>query len=798
MEENAPGRPGIAPRWTSSAKSGVGTALHPQSHLWYTLSHGILNEIYYPRVDTACTRDLGMLVTDGRAYFSEEKRHADPVAKMRVPGVPVYDLANTSRDGRYRIEKTVLADPHRHTLLQWTRFVALQGHPRDYRLYVLLAAHLENHGWGNTAWIGDYKGVPMLFAQRGALALALACSAGWLRRSVGYAGVSDGWQDISRNYRLTREYARAEDGNVALTAEIDVEQAAAGCLVAVGFGRDASEAGHRVRGSLIVGFEPILRDALGHWAEWQDALPVPRGGSSPVRRLDKISPMVIRVHEEKDFRGGVIASLSIPWGFSRGDEDIGGYHLVWPRDLVEAVGGLIACGAWEDARRVILYLEVTQDESGKWPQNMWLDGVPYWSSIQMDETAFPILLLDLAVRAGALRRESYRRYWPMVRRAVAYLVRHGPSTKQDRWEQKPGYSTYTLAVEVAALLVASELAEERGEPELASFLRETADTWNDGIERWTYVTGTELARSVGVDGYYVRIAPPEVITGPAESPEGAPIAGRGLGPSEAEFTQVVSPDVLGLVRFGVRAPDDPRVLNTLRVIDATLRKETPAGPLWYRYTGDAYGEHADGSPSDNDGIGRLWPLLTGERGHYELAAGRPEEAERLLDTLAATAGENGLIPEQVWDSGDIPELELFFGRPSGSAMPLVWAHSEFLKLRRSLADGRVFDLPPQTAERYLRNRTGARHTIWRFDHRTPWMPRGRTLRIEVLARAIVHWSGDGWRTVTDTPTRDLALGLHVADLPVEDLGPHERIRFTFRWIDADRWEGRDFEVGIEA
>ena len=140
---------------------------------------------------------------------------------------------------------------------------------------------------------------------------------------------------------------------------------------------------------------------------------------------------------------------------------------------------------------------------------------------------------------------------------------------------------------------------------------------------------------------------------------------------------LVSPDALALVRFGVRAADDQRIRDTVKVIDAVLKMETPSGPVWHRYNGDGYGEHADGAPFDGTGIGRGWPLLTGERAHYELAAGRAEVATTLLGALERFANEGGLISEQVWDAADIPERELYFGRPSGSAMPLVWAHAEY-------------------------------------------------------------------------------------------------------------------------
>src|SRR6185369_277000 len=158
---------------------------------------------------------------------------------------------------------------------------------------------------------------------------------------------------------------------------------------------------------------------------------------------------------------------------------------------------------------------------------------------------------------------------------------------------------------------------------------------------------------------------------------------------------------LAFVRFGLRAADDPRIVNTVKVVDATLKVDTPRGAVWHRYQGDGYGEHDDGGPFDGTGVGRAWPMLTGERGHYELAAGHGDEAERLARTMQAFAGNSHLLPEQVWDGPDIPDRELFTGQATGSARPLVWAHAEFLKLRRSIQDGRVFDQPPQTFARYV-------------------------------------------------------------------------------------------------
>jgi glucoamylase len=230
---NAPGGPGIPPRWTSSAKSGAGTALNQHSKVWFTTSHGILNEIYFPRVDQACTRDFGFLVTDGHSFFSEEKRNCKFENKPFEPGVPAFEMVNTEENGRYRIYKEVLTDPYRSVILQKVRFEALQGQLSDYRLYALLSPHLANCGYHNTAWTGDYKGLAAFFAEHGGAALALASSAPWKKMSVGFVGVSDGWQDLSTHFQMEWEYQRAEHGNLACTGEIDQAACAAGALIPV-------------------------------------------------------------------------------------------------------------------------------------------------------------------------------------------------------------------------------------------------------------------------------------------------------------------------------------------------------------------------------------------------------------------------------------------------------------------------------------------------------------------------------------------------------------------------------------
>jgi glucoamylase len=784
---DAPGAPGIEPRWTSSAKTGVGTARQTDSQLWFTVSHGILDEIYWPEVDHACTRDMGFIVTDGKDFFSEEKRHTRHKVEYLADGVPGFRLTNECEDGSYRIEKEIIADPRLDVLLLRTRFVALRE--GELFLFVLLAPHLDNGGAHNQAWSAEMWDQQFLLAQCNADALALACSAPYLKCSAGYVGISDGWQDLEQHKRMEWTYPRAKDGNVALTAQIDLNQCGGEFTLALGFDYSPVGAAHHARASLLDGFDSSRDEYLDGWQKWQNTLRAPAERKKTPLDYYRISTAVLHTHQAKKFPGGIVASLSIPWGFAKGDADRGGYHLVWVRDLAQVTGGLLAAGCAHESAQVLRYLSVTQEADGSWPQNMWVTGEGYWHGEQMDECAFPILLTATALREELIDEAELERLWPMVRRALCFIVQHGPSTDQDRWEEVGGYSPYTIAVEIAALLEAAEFTLE---PELAQYLRETADAWNDSIERWTYASGTELAQQNSVDGYYVRIAPQN---GDGASPVDGQIQMKNVSErTMAPASSIVSIDALALVRFGLRAPNDQRILNTVKLIDALLKIDTPNGPCWHRYNHDGYGEHADGSPFDGTGIGRAWPLLTGERAHYELAAGREAEARKLLHAMEAFSSDGGMIPEQIWDAPDIPEQALFFGRPTGSGMPLVWAHAEYIKLSRSLRERRVFDLPPTPAQRYLVEKKQSPFMSWRFTDKIQSLGKGKNLRIELLAPALLHWSTDNWQTSHDTNTRDTKLGVHLVDLKRDHFESAIEIVFTFYWLESNRWEGQNFKV----
>ncbi len=795
----APGWPGIIPRWTTSAKSAIGTAFGEASRVWFTASHGILNEIYYPEVDSACMRDAGLIVASRDGLRSEEKRHCRHDVAWLAPGVPAFRLTNRCLSDRYVITKRVCCSSEFDVVLQHVRFDALQGALEDYSLLFLLASHLGNQGAGNTAWIGTSKGVPVLFAERNGLALAAACDVGWHERTVGFVGPDDAWNDFMTNGRLTATYDRAENGNVALAATVDLAACHGSFTIAIALAPDPDTAAIHARAALMDPYDLAEDLYASAWRDWQRTLlPLDEPASASQPPLYRSSTAAMRSHLSSNTDGGIIASLSVPWGDTMGDGDLGGYHLVWLRDSVMSATGFLAMGAHAEVESILRFLAVTQEPDGHWPQNMWLNGRAFWHGLQLDEAAFPILLVDIARRESALRHDGVARYWPMGRRAAEFVTMHGPMTEQDRWEENAGFSPFTLAVEISALLAAADLADAMDEPGFASYLRDTADDWNDSVERWTYVEQTELARRIGVRGYYIRIA----------GADGAdPLLPRGKiqlrnRPShqrDIDAESLISVDALSLVRFGLRAADDPRIVDTVRVIDTILRTETATGPTWHRYNLDGYGEHADGTAYDGTGIGRGWPLLAGERAHYELAAGRRADAERLLAAMRAQTSDGGaFLPEQIWDASDIPAEELFNGRPAGSAMPLVWAHAEYVKLLRSLHDGCLFDQPPQTVARYVKGTTIPRVAAWRLTARRRSIPMGRVLRIDTPEPARIRWTSDEWRRYHDSDSHEITAGVHATELPTASLIAGATVRFTVFWPATGRWEGHDFEVSIGA
>ncbi|KAF0095234.1 MAG: glucoamylase [Puniceicoccaceae bacterium 5H] len=792
--EFAPDKPGVDPHWSSTVKNGVGTAFQRESLIWFTLGQGVVKEVFYPTIDSANLRDMGFVVTGPDGFFSEERTDTEHDTQILEPGVPFYQITNTCKQGRYRIYKEVICHPSREVLLQRIRFEVLEGKRSDYRLFLLVNPHLRNSGAHNNGLAMDIKGRPYLCAERQNTWMAAACDQPWLARSVGYVGSSDGWQQLHDHGELTERYRRAPDGNVALTGEVDLHGSGEWILSVLAFGRSAGEATHHANASIIEGWETVCDTYTDAWRDFQNQCSTPdlKGVNQDLLHTSR---MVLRVHDSKQYPGALVASLSYPWGTHEdGNSESGGYHLVWPRDLAEAALGFLALEDEQSARQSLIYLLANQEADGHWAQNMWLDGSPYWTANQSDETAYALLLAEVLHRRDQLEGIKL---WPAMRKAAERLMINGPGTAQDRWEEVSGYPIFTLAAEVAGLCAGAYLARKYDEPEFAQLLEETADDWNAFIEDWLYVRGTDLAQELKIEGYFPRVVPFQGVAKGDAAGATVTLANRMEAPYEVPAGEMTSVDALSLVWMGLRKADDARIRDTVKAVDHTLRAETKAGPCWYRYRFDGYGEKPGGEAFDNAGVGRPWPLLAAERALYELSLGEKDEAQRLCQGVEKMANHCGLIAEQVWDEDDIPEQDLYNGQPTGSATPLVWAHSNYLQLVRSLHEGYVFGWAPAAHERYAQaDEAPVGRAFWRFDTQVPFIREGRKLRLMLTGPARVRYTFDDWKHHQDVET-DGRGGVYWVDLDTTQMQPGDKVVFTFFWTETTNWEGQDFAVEVK-
>jgi len=791
VRNTAFGAPGIEPRWTSSRKDAVGTAYSSSSRIWYTIRRGILTEVYYPTVDRPQIRDLQFLITDGKSFFHEEKRELQSTIKV-IPGSLGYQITNSHPSGMYSIVKTIISDPHLPCILMKAKLVSNIGAADKLKLYVLCAPHLGGKGNGNNAQVIDIAGRQVLTANRGNSWLALGASANFAKTSCGYVGASDGWTDLANNFQMDWEFDCAVDGNVAVTGLISVG-ANEEFTLGLAFGHGAHSAIATLFQALATPFDSQVTRFVEQWERTARGKIDLSKSSQDNGSLFEASFKILLAHEDKLNPGALIASLSIPWGEDRGDVDLGGYHLVWPRDMVNSATALLAAGNKETAQRALIFLAASQRPDGSFPQNFWVNGDAYWSGLQMDELSFPVLLAWHLHSQGAL--SNFDPYM-MVKQAARYMVLHGPITQQDRWEEVGGYSPSTLAVNIASLICSSIFAQAKGDQSTAAFLNDYADYLKNHLEEWTVTTNGRLHPEI--KKHFIRINPAKSAQQCLHPNDGQVcIANRSPG-SETMFpaSDIVDAGFLELVRYGIYAADDSLIVDSVKVIDKVLKVDTPFGPCWHRYNNDGYGQNDDGTAFTSSGVGRAWPLLTGERAHYELAAHR--NVDSLIKTLESFASGNGPIPEQIWDAEDLPNKYLFAGRPTGSAMPLAWAHAEYIKLLRSVRDGKVFDLIPEVYQRYVGNPAHCKPIeIWRKNWQVQSVKPGLTLRVLAEERFRLRWSIDNWQTMHDTESSATAINIDYVDIEI-GVDQKDHIRFTFFWLDPNKWEGSDFQVTMSA
>ena len=673
----APGAPGQIAHWTNGNKQGVATSNSLNSHVWFTLgSEGALNEVYYPTVDKANTRLLEFVVTDGKSWVERESE--DTTHQIEIPDTEVLSFRqiNTSKNGHYRITKTYITDPERDTLLIQVRFQKLKSGP--IQLYLFYDPSINNSGMHDTGYSID----DVLVASDNGIASALSSSLPFTKTTSGYLGTSDGLVDLKKFFTLKNTYPRAQDGNVVQVGELPPAATRdVNFTIALAFGSEGEVALDNARKSLQKGFDHAYNEYAKGWRDWIETLkPV----DAKYRDQYQIAAMVMKAHEDKTYRGAGAAALTIPWGEETDADEpsVGGYHLVWARDLYEVATAFYAIGDKEAADRALGYLfNVQQKPDGSFPQNSWLDGRPFWGSLQMDEVSYPLIL------AWQLGRTDSQTYEKHVKSAANFIVKNGPASPQERWEEQSGYSPSTIAAEIAGLICAARIAQMNHDDSSRTQWLTVADEWANKLDSWTATSSGKYA-----DRYYLRLTQ----HGQPDAGEMINIANKGGTFDERE---IVDAGFLELVRLGIRPAGDPLIEKSLKVVDTVIKVDTPNGPVWYRYNHDGYGEQLDGHGYNEAGVGRLWVLLVGERGEYAVAAG--QDPTPYLDAMQKMANSGRMLGEQVWDRKDSPDQNRFrIGESTGSATPLNWTCAQFVRLAVAAEDKKLPETPSIVSEHF--------------------------------------------------------------------------------------------------
>ncbi len=758
----APGAPGKDAHWATAGKQAIGTSASLESKVWFTLAQGALTEVYYPDVTTANVHLLQFIVVNKKTKTVESERDGAThkliteqeyyggtpltqaqINQLRQEGLNIPNIKkvkpeeklisentlefiqqNTAKSGKWKIKKRYVTDIQNNSVLVRVFF---ESTDKNLELYVYYDPSLGNTGMHDTAWNEG----EVLLAQDKNKCSAVIIGEG--RNSEKFADItsgfyqtSDGIEPLERDGKLSTTYQKAENGNVVQMAKIvSTDKKFANFTLSLGFGETPQTAFDSANNSLKKGFDNSYIQFVGGWNDYVKTLPAVE---PKYQAQFNMAAMVLKASEDKTVRGANVASLTIPWGGgANANEDVGGgYHLVWSRDLYQVVTAYMALNDLAAANRALDFLfNVQQKADGSFPQNSQLDGKGGWGSLQLDEVAYPLII------AYQLKRFDRATYENHVRRAADFLVKTGPKTVQERWEERSGYSPSTIAAEIAGLVCAAEIARKNGDEASATIYLATADDWARNIERWTATTNGKF----GDGNYYLRL-----------TENGKPDANEKTVLSNEAGTflenEIVDAGFLELVRLGIKSPDDPLIQKSVEVVDKILKVDTPNGAGFYRYNHDGYGEMDDGRRWNWDGKytgkGRLWALLSGERGQYELAMSsrvkekqneelktrvditeqddRPiyrsmqffKAASERLDAMAKFANDGLMISEQVWDKADVPKNidkqyvpELKFGEGTGSATPLAWSMAQFIRLAVNLQAGRNLDTPDVVYNRYV-------------------------------------------------------------------------------------------------
>jgi glucoamylase len=763
----ATGAPGAVSHFDLARKDCVGTARNRTSKVWFTVAGGVLSDTYYPTVDNTEVETLQLVVTDGRTFTDLQTRDMTyTVAALDRSGMACR-VTSTARSGRYRVVTDYFTDPARNSVVMRSRVQALRGKGSDLAVYVRFDPTVNGNGGGGAgnggaddADVDRSTGSPVPVAADPVtrtnaanrdyatpVVAALRADRPFGVVSSGYAGTdSDGLKQLDADRTISTPTDSAPHGNVEQTARVRTDRSGRFTL-ALGFGTTRAEAVTTAGRSAAADPGDLLKRYLDGWHRYDAGLnPPPSAGLPPGRRAAVaasywLSANVLKASEDKTFPGAVVAGLASPWGqaVSAGDPKVtyfGSYREVFARDLYETFTGLLATGDRATARDTVRFLfERQQLPDGSMPRNSLVNGrtAPDSFGTQLDEVAYPVLM---ARTVGLTDAAFYRDH---LKRAADYLVAHGPSFGNERWEEQSGFSPSTIAAEIAGLAAAGTIAEQNGDAAGARIYRATADHFQRNIKAWTVTTSADAAYG---PPYFIRLSR-------NGDPNEAVSYNLGNGGPTRDQRAVVDAGFLELPRLGILPADDPDVARSLGVVDRVISRQTASGTGFYRYgtgtvpedagTEDGYGDCFTGDATDcapdgkpwagdcptaaqqpqlNHGSGHLWPVLAAERGEHVIAAGAGSRSARaeaglLLDGMARTGSGVGLIPEQAWENPDLPaspfgtpaecaSIGFENGKAAGSASPLTWSAASFTRLATDLRVGRITEQPQDTVARYLR------------------------------------------------------------------------------------------------
>jgi glucoamylase len=730
--------PGAMSHFALARKDCVGTARNDRSRVWFTVADGVLSDVYYPTNDNTENETLQYVVTDGATFTDLQTRDMTYSVQALDRRALTCRVTARAKSGRYRIVTDFLTDPDRPTVILRSRFEALRGRSKDYRVYVRFDPNLNGNGGGGTANAGADGGTvarsgdhTLLIGSDPVTATiaanrdyaqpvfsALDSDEGFTQVSNGYAGAaSDGLKQLDSARRLTATYTDAAPGNLVQTARVDLDRDGTFTL-ALGFGATQAAAVGSARGTLR---EPLWLTAIEYLAGWhkytRDLVEPrrPRGVSRDDwgELLDEyyLSANYVRAATDKTFPGATAAALASPWGqaVEAGRAELtyfGSYREVFARDLYEAWTAAFQSGDRELARDMTRFLfERQQQPNGSMPRNSLTNGKPAPDTFgtQLDECAYPLIM---ALAVGLIGRDYYTAH---IRPAANFVATHGPSDGSERWEEQGGYSPSTISAEIAGLLAAARIADINGDRDNAAVWRGVADEFQRNLKTWTLTTNGPLSPRP----YFIRLSK----TG---DPNAAIVYNVGNGGPDLDQRAVIDAGFLEYARLGLMPADDADLVRSLAVVDATIKRSTASGDGFLRYNGDGYGDgSADGHPwaPSNKGNGHVWPVLGGERGQWELSQGNTGAAVARLQAMAAMSSGVGLIGEQAWEvpslarspfgtDPTVASIGFVNGKPAGSASALTWSAAGFVRLMTNLGADSELDRPVYTYDRYVRNRQG--------------------------------------------------------------------------------------------